>query len=77
MIPFTEEDKEYWEAACAILMHNPNPVTPKRTTGAWQKCPVCEGTGKKAFPTVFNTSEPCSVCVGEKIINTATGKPPC
>lgn len=43
----------------------------------WQKCPVCNGTGKDPNPGTFNTAAPvCTVCNGEKIISQLTGKPP-
>lgn len=37
---------------------------------AFQKCPACNGRGW------VEISVRCSVCKGEKIINTITGKPP-
>lgn len=39
---------------------------------AFQKCPVCSGTGKS--PTEFNST--CHVCRGHGIINEFTGAPP-
>ncbi len=39
----------------------------------WQKCPVCEGSGKQINMLKDDT---CSVCEGKKIINGLTGKPP-
>jgi DnaJ-class molecular chaperone len=42
---------------------------------AWQKCPVCNGTGKNnEFYSKRN--EPCPTCNGQRIINEATGLAP-
>ncbi len=41
----------------------------------WQKCPVCNGTGKDPLSEgMIKTS--CTVCVGMKIISEVNGKPP-
>ena len=37
---------------------------------AWQICPKCDG-GR-----IIKLPYPCSVCRGEEIISTLTGKPP-
>ncbi len=45
---------------------------------AWQKCPICEGTGI-VFCNSGLTSEPtkkCPVCDGQLIISDITGQPP-
>ena len=44
----------------------------------WQKCPICEGSGKQNNPyqTTAISELPCSVCGGMKIIGEVTGKPP-
>lgn len=41
-----------------------------------QICPICKGTGKDPDIQIeFNkTREPCTVCLGKKIINSLTGK---
>lgn len=42
---------------------------------AWQKCPVCNGTGKNnEFYSLRN--EHCPTCNGQRIISEATGLPP-
>lgn len=44
---------------------------------AWQKCPVCEGSGINPFPLHGATHSPtCSVCHGYKIIDEKTGSYP-
>ena len=42
----------------------------------WQKCPICNGTGRenKFEGGYINVS--CSVCGGQKIIGKHTGRPP-
>lgn len=42
----------------------------------WQKCPVCDASGRVSLPLSNNTFETCTVCKGTKIISTITGKPP-
>jgi len=54
----------------------------------WEKCPLCEGTGKinsawlmlsAPVPDVFSTDgkvETCPCCKGRRIINSQTGFPP-
>lgn len=42
----------------------------------WQKCPVCNGTGRGFDPHDGNTSCDCKVCNGRGIINQLTGNPP-
>jgi DnaJ-class molecular chaperone len=42
----------------------------------WQKCPICNGTGKVSEPLSNNTSTTCTVCQGKKIISELTGLPP-
>ena len=43
----------------------------------WQKCPVCNGTGKSAdFVTTSSTIPVCDVCNGKKIISQVNGLPP-
>ncbi len=42
----------------------------------WQKCPICDGTGR-TYNTVSSSSfEVCSVCNGTKIISELYGLPP-
>lgn len=41
----------------------------------YQKCPICNGTGKD--PSQFaKVTAPCTVCKGAKIISEFTGLPP-
>ena len=41
----------------------------------YQKCPICNGTGKD--PSQFaKVTSPCTVCKGAKIISELTGLPP-
>lgn len=40
----------------------------------WQECPVCKGVGNVGIG--FPMGNPCSVCLGQKIISTLTGLPP-
>jgi len=42
----------------------------------WQKCPICEGTGRNSAPLSDSSYHICSVCEGRKIINVETGLPP-
>lgn len=42
----------------------------------WQKCPICNGTGKQEnFDTTSNFSH-CKTCSGKGIISELTGLPP-
>lgn len=40
----------------------------------FQKCPICNGTGK--IRNEFNSFITCDVCNGRKIISELNGKPP-
>ena len=40
----------------------------------WQKCPICNGTGRINHST--DSINPCDVCHGKKIISEITGLPP-
>lgn len=42
---------------------------PNRELMAWQKCPICNGSG-------LEEENNCSVCLGRKIISVASGLPP-
>jgi len=43
----------------------------------WQKCPVCNGTGRtNDLPIASLSGNKCRVCDGRGIINTLTGNPP-
>ncbi len=42
----------------------------------YQRCPLCNGTGINSTSLKTNKVEECTVCNGEKIINSETGKPP-
>ena len=42
----------------------------------WQKCPICEGTGRIVNTLSSSTSDICSTCNGTKIISEKTGLPP-
>ena len=42
----------------------------------WQKCPVCNGTGKIYSSLSTSSSDVCSVCNGAKIISELSGLPP-
>lgn len=44
---------------------------------SWQKCPVCNGTGKNKGALeggIYNSN--CPTCNGHRIISELTGKPP-
>lgn len=47
---------------------------------AWEKCPVCRGSGKmlnaQKLLELNYSFEECTVCMGKKIISTVTGLPP-
>lgn len=49
---------------------------------SWQKCPICDGTGKGWVSWGLIKGEygpkydPCKTCLGHGIINKLTGKPP-
>mgnify|MGYP000045817884 CR=1 FL=1 len=43
----------------------------------WQKCPICNGTGKVLTqPLKINRPSICPTCNGHNIINELTGLPP-
>ena len=43
----------------------------------WQKCPICNGTGKTGEKLGYYSIKPnCSVCQGTKIISEVSGFPP-
>lgn len=42
----------------------------------WQKCPVCDGTGKAVTIKSKDLSGICPVCKGHSIINIETGEAP-
>ena len=43
----------------------------------WQKCPICNGTGKNYNGSPIASSAPfCPTCNGQRIISELTGKPP-
>jgi hypothetical protein len=42
----------------------------------WQKCPICNGSGRDFTPLSNSSSSICSVCDGSKIISELTGLPP-
>jgi hypothetical protein len=43
----------------------------------WQKCPICDGTGKNYNGSPIASSAPfCPTCNGHRIISELTGKPP-
>lgn len=42
----------------------------------WQKCPVCNGSGKTYNTTLSSTYSICTTCNGTKIISEITGLPP-
>jgi len=42
----------------------------------WQKCPICNGSGKIHDTLSSSSSGICSVCNGTKIISELTGLPP-
>jgi DnaJ-class molecular chaperone len=46
---------------------------------AFQKCPVCNGSGRGLMPAIPTTNAvppPCKTCAGSGIISQATGLPP-
>ena len=44
---------------------------------SWQKCPVCNGTGKNYNGSPIASSAPlCPTCNGHRIISELTGQPP-
>lgn len=43
---------------------------------AYQKCPICRGTGKEQVVGITITYQECTTCRGAKIINEDTGLPP-
>jgi DnaJ-class molecular chaperone len=63
---------------------NPEVTSPDNDTrsvngsGTWQKCPICNGTGRifSYNYTGGNHFEDCVTCGGKKIISKLTGKPP-
>lgn len=43
----------------------------------WQKCPICNGTGRSCLEIYTNnTSNPCKTCGSKGIISELTGLPP-
>lgn len=42
----------------------------------WQKCPICNGTGRVSDYVSSSTSTICRTCNGHKIISELTGLPP-
>jgi Zn-finger nucleic acid-binding protein len=42
----------------------------------WQKCPICNGTGKTQNTSSSSSFDICSTCNGAKIISELTGLPP-
>ena len=42
----------------------------------WQKCPICNGTGKIHNTSLLASFDVCSTCNGTKIISELTGLPP-
>jgi len=43
---------------------------------AWQKCPVCNGTGMNTSPGTFSGIQSCPTCNGHRIISEISGLPP-
>ena len=43
---------------------------------AFQKCPLCNGTGRTMCEYGYNSSQQCAVCMGRRIIDECTGLPP-
>jgi len=43
---------------------------------AWQKCPICDGTGIDQCVNGYANTTTCDVCNGKRIIHVVTGKPP-
>ena len=42
----------------------------------WQKCPICNGTGRVESLTTTNPFNNCNTCNGKGIISQITGLPP-
>ena len=42
----------------------------------WQKCPVCNGSGKVENSVTTSVWSGCTVCKGTKIISVLNGLPP-
>jgi len=42
----------------------------------WQKCPICNGTGKAHNTLSSSSFDICSTCKGTKIISELNGLPP-
>jgi RecJ-like exonuclease len=43
----------------------------------WQKCPICDGTGKNyGYSSLLSYNPNCPTCNGQRIISELTGKPP-
>ena len=42
----------------------------------WQKCPICNGTGKTSNTLSSSSFDICSTCNGSKIISELNGLPP-
>ena len=42
----------------------------------WQKCPICNGTGRTHNTLSSSSFDICSTCNGTKIISELTGLPP-
>lgn len=67
------------DATCAnpeCACHNPGVLwlVWDQPIPAWQKCPVCEGTGVE-WPA-SQLSDPCHKCKGECVIRISDGQPP-
>ena len=42
----------------------------------WQKCPICDGTGRTQNTNSTSSYSVCSTCNGSKLISRLTGLPP-